>query len=66
LLGSTGARTHLVFAQSNGLPYDLARILRDVAHLAGARGGGTSNLAQGGGPASTSVETVLDAAVRLL
>jgi alanyl-tRNA synthetase len=66
LLGSSGARTNLLFAQSTGLPYDLARILRDVAHLAGARGGGTLNLAQGGGPASTLVDTVLDAAVRLL
>jgi alanyl-tRNA synthetase len=66
LLGSTGSRTHLLFARSDGVPYDVAQILRYVGPLVGARGGGTASLAQGGGSAIESVETALDAAVGLL
>jgi alanyl-tRNA synthetase len=66
LLGSSGSRTQLLFARSDGVHYDLARILREVAPIVGARGGGTPALAQGGGPASSGVEAALDAAAQLL
>jgi alanyl-tRNA synthetase len=66
LLASSGNRTHLLFARSENVPSDVARLLRDVAPLVGARGGGTPALAQGGGPPSSEVEAALAAAVRLL
>jgi alanyl-tRNA synthetase len=66
LLGSTGTRTHLIFGRSDGVRCDVSHVLRQVAPQVGARGGGTPSLAQGGGPATASVEPALDAAVRLL
>jgi alanyl-tRNA synthetase len=66
LLGATGPTTSIVFAQTDGLPFDVSSILRGVVATLGGRGGGTRNLAQGGGPASESLDGVLDAAVQLL
>lgn len=62
LLGTMGERCHVVFAQTPGLPYDLSRILRSTISQIGGRGGGTRDLAQGGGPAGAAVEAVLEAA----
>lgn len=66
LLGSTGDRCHLVFAQHPGLPFDLSAILRQVAPMIGGRGGGTRDLAQGGAPGGAPVEPALAAARQLL
>jgi len=49
LLGSRSDKAYLVFAQSEGLPYDVPALLRDALKLVGGRGGGRGNLAQGGG-----------------
>jgi alanyl-tRNA synthetase len=66
LLGSSGERNHLVVAQSPGCRSDAASILRQVAPTIGARGGGTRDFAQGGGPAGISVDVALEAATHLL
>ncbi len=66
LLGSNGERSQLLFAQSPGLRYDMATMLRTVAPMIGARGGGTASLAQAGGPHSGSVDLALDTAVGML
>ncbi len=49
LLGSRAAKAQLVFAQSDGLPYDVPGLLQTAAAELGGRGGGKGNLAQGGG-----------------
>lgn len=49
LLGSRADKAHLVFAQSDGLGYDLAGLLKDALAAVGGRGGGRGNLLQGGG-----------------
>ena len=49
LLGSHSDKTHLVFAQSDGLPHDIPGLLRAAVECIGGHGGGRGNLAQGGG-----------------
>jgi len=66
LLGSSGARRHLVFAQTPGLDQDMNRLLREVGPLVGARGGGSRDLAQGGNPTPGDVGGALEAAVGAL
>jgi alanyl-tRNA synthetase len=48
-LGSRAEKAHLVFAQSEGLPHDIPRLVAEAAKLLGGRGGGRGNLAQAGG-----------------
>jgi alanyl-tRNA synthetase len=62
LLGSTGERSHVVLAQSPGLPYDLSELLRQIGPRHGLRGGGTRDLAQGGGPSGADVAAALEEA----
>jgi alanyl-tRNA synthetase len=66
LLGSRGERPQVVFAQSPGLPADLGAILRQVGPPAGVRGGGSHDLAQGGGPPIADVEAAVEAAAAML
>ncbi|MGH2461465.1 MAG: alanyl-tRNA editing protein [Chloroflexota bacterium] len=66
LLGSSGARAHLVFAQQPGLPDDMGSLLRQVIPLIGGRGGGSRDLAQGGSATGAGVFEVLHEAQRLL
>lgn len=66
LVGSTGERNHLVFAQRPGLLFDMGVLLRQVIPLIGGRGGGSRDLAQGGSPAGSSVAPALDEARRVL
>jgi len=49
LLGSRSDKAHLVFAQSDGLAYDIPALLKSAVERLGGRGGGRGNLAQGGG-----------------
>ena len=51
ILGATGASCALVFARSKDLSFDLAIHLKDVAAQLGAKGGGSPDFAQAGGPA---------------
>ncbi len=66
LLGSSGDRCHLVFAQQTGLPFDMSALLRDAVARIGGRGGGSRDLAQGGGPAGAPIALAIDQARRLL
>lgn len=66
LLGASGARSSLIFAQTPGLPNDLSALLRQVGPLVGARGGGSRDLAQGGSPSGGAVEPALEAARKVL
>jgi alanyl-tRNA synthetase len=49
LLGSRADKSHLVFAQSDGLPHDVPSLLKAAVEHLGGKGGGRGNLAQGGG-----------------
>jgi alanyl-tRNA synthetase len=59
LLGSRAEKAHLVFAQSEGLPYDIPGLLRQSAEAVGGRGGGRGNLAQGGGDRLEALDDAL-------
>lgn len=61
LLATTGERAHVILAQSSGAPRDLAAILRQTGPPLGVRGGGTRDLAQGGGSSSVPLDSLLDA-----
>jgi alanyl-tRNA synthetase len=62
LLGSRADKAHVVFAQSEGLSYDVPGLLRDAVATLGGRGGGRGNLAQGGGDRPERLSDALAAA----
>lgn len=64
LLASRAGKAHVVFAQSEGLPHDIPRLLRDTLAGLGGRGGGKGNLAQGGSDDATGLEAALAGAER--
>ncbi len=50
LLGTTGTKTHLLFARSEDAPGDMAQLLKNAfQELGTGSGGGKTNAAQGGG-----------------
>jgi alanyl-tRNA synthetase len=59
LLASRADKAHLVFAQSDGLPYDVPALLKAAVETIGGRGGGRGNLAQGGGDRLDLLEEAL-------
>jgi alanyl-tRNA synthetase len=66
LLATSTEPASLVFAQSKGMPFDMAVLLKQTVAKLGGRGGGSKDLAQGGVPAEASLEAALgDAASRL-
>jgi alanyl-tRNA synthetase len=68
LLGTTGASLALVFARSKDVPLDLAGPLKATAAQLGARGGGSPDFAQAGGPAVSEdqLKTAIDQAHKQL
>jgi alanyl-tRNA synthetase len=64
LLASRAGKAHVVFAQSDGLPHDIPRLLRDALAEMGGRGGGKGNLAQGGSDNAAGLEDALARAER--
>ncbi len=66
LLGSTLAQPALVFATSAGLAVDMGALLKETLSAAGGRGGGSRDMAQGGVPAGTDAQELIDAAVTRL
>ncbi|MBI2940721.1 MAG: hypothetical protein HYY04_09825 [Chloroflexi bacterium] len=66
LLGLGGGKAHLMFAQTPGLPTDLRPLLTAAGALIGGRGGGTRDLAQGGGPQADRIGEALRLARRTL
>jgi alanyl-tRNA synthetase len=66
LLGVKGSKAQLVFARSADVTYDMRPLLRDACRLVGGGGGGSPDLAQGGGPQGDRVEDALRRAGELL
>jgi alanyl-tRNA synthetase len=64
LLASRAGKAHVVFAQSEGLPHDIPRLLRETLADLGGRGGGKGNLAQGGSEDASGLEAALARAAR--
>ena len=58
LLGSTQSPA-LIFAQSPGLPFDMAAMMKEVLQTLGGRGGGSKDMAQGAPEKVAEFETVL-------
>lgn len=61
LLGAGEGSPALVFAQTAGLPFDMAALMKE-ALAAGGRGGGTKDLAQGGVVSAELLGTALERA----
>jgi alanyl-tRNA synthetase len=66
LLAADSPQPALVFAQSQGQPYDIAGLLKQSVTPLGGRGGGSKDLAQGGLPASANLAAALSAARKSL
>jgi alanyl-tRNA synthetase len=66
LVGSTLDSPGLVFAQSPGGAADMGALLKQVLLTVGGRGGGSRDFAQGGVPAGTDVEQLLQLAARTI
>jgi alanyl-tRNA synthetase len=66
LLGVKGTKAQLVFARSADVTHDMRPLLRDACRLVGGGGGGSPDLAQGGGPQANRVEDALQHACQLL
>ncbi len=66
LLGVRGAKAQLIFARSADLSYDMRPLLRAACRLVGGGGGGTPDLAQGGGPYPDRIDEALQHATDLL
>jgi alanyl-tRNA synthetase len=63
LLGAVaGDKAHLIFARSADQSADMNALLKAVCPLVGGRGGGTTSLAQGGGPLVDGLQAALQSA----
>ena len=60
LLGSTAAPAAVVFARSGDVEADVSVLMKQAMAEVGGRGGGSKELAQGGVPDATRVESLLD------
>ncbi len=59
LLVTSSDPVSLVFAQSKGLPFDMAALLKETVAKLGGRGGGTKDMAQGGVPSALNLDTMI-------
>jgi alanyl-tRNA synthetase len=66
LLGSRSGQPSLVFAQSEGLPFDMGALMKEALAKLGGRGGGSKDMAQGGPTDIRQMGTVLVECVRTL
>jgi alanyl-tRNA synthetase len=66
LLATRQPRPQFVFARSKDLSIDMGAVMRTASAVAGGRGGGRPQFAQGGAPEGAAVERVLDEAIRQL
>jgi alanyl-tRNA synthetase len=63
LLGAIeGGRAHLVFGSSENIEADMGALLKAAAPLVEGRGGGSSRIAQGGGPRTEGLAAALEKA----
>ena len=67
LLGSIeGGRAHLVFGCSESVEADMGALLKAAAPLVEGRGGGSTRMAQGGGPRTEGLPAALEKAASLV
>jgi alanyl-tRNA synthetase len=66
LLASTLEQPALVFAQSPGLPFDMATLMKQTMAKLGGRGGGSKDMAQGGVPTAEGIDAALSHAAALI
>jgi alanyl-tRNA synthetase len=66
LLATTSEQPALVFAQSPGLPLDMAALMRQTMAKLGGRCGGSKDMAQGGMPTAEGIEAALSSAAALI
>jgi alanyl-tRNA synthetase len=67
LLGSIeGGRAHLVFGCSESVEADMGALLKSAAPLVEGRGGGSTRMAQGGGPRTEGLPAALEKAASLV
>jgi alanyl-tRNA synthetase len=66
LLGLRGKKAQIVFACAAELDYDMLRLLQETCRLVGGGGGGSPDMAQGGGCDPARLEEALQHAVELL
>jgi alanyl-tRNA synthetase len=59
LLATTLEQPALVFAQSPGLPFDMATLMKQTTAKLGGRYGGSKDMAQGGVPTAAGIEAAL-------
>jgi alanyl-tRNA synthetase len=59
LLATTLEQPALVFAQSPGLPFDMATLMKQTMAKLGGRYGGSKDMAQGGVPTAEGIEVAL-------
>jgi alanyl-tRNA synthetase len=59
LLATSSDPVSLVFAQSKGLPFDMAALLKETVLKMGGGGGGSKDMAQGGVPTAANLGTIL-------
>jgi alanyl-tRNA synthetase len=59
LLGATSPQPSVVFAQSAGQPSDMGTAMKEVMATFAGRGGGSKDMAQGGLPDASKVESAL-------
>jgi len=64
LVGSTIDPPGLVFAQTPGETTDMGALLKEILSSVGGRGGGSKDFAQGGVPAGSDIEQLLQIAAR--
>ncbi len=60
LLAASSEQSSLVFAQSEGMPFDMGALLKETLNELGGRGGGSRDMAQGGAPRAAGVEAALE------
>jgi alanyl-tRNA synthetase len=66
LLGTTSPQPALVFAQSQGQPFDMVALLKETMAQLGGRGGGSKDMAQGGLSSGEGVEAAINRAAKKL
>ncbi len=66
LLATTWQQPALVFAQSPGLPFDMAMLMKETMAKLGGRGGGSKDMAQGGVPTAEGIEAALSNVAALI
>jgi alanyl-tRNA synthetase len=60
LLATSSPQPSLIFAQSQGQPFDMGALMKETLGKLGGRGGGSKDLAQGGIPNADAIDATLE------